>query len=242
MSAEMIRFPNDHAVGEYIADGICKIVLQKPEALICIAAGTTSFPVFDALNARVADGRLSLKRAAFIGMDEWVGLPMDADGAMADFLRRHFLDRAGFGDVFLFDGAADPQSECARAEAFLAAHGNFDVIVFGIGVNGHVALNEPGADPSLRTHVADVAAVTARVAKKYFTGEEPELKKGVTIGIANALEARKLYVMANSPQKRAVVEQIERMIYENKPSGTVPASFVVALPQTEFCVTDDVFA
>lgn len=238
----MIRFSDDRAVGEYIADGICRIVGQKPDALICIAAGTTSFPVFDAIRARVADGRLSLEKAAFMGMDEWVGLPMDADGAMADFLRRHFLDSAGFQDVFLFDGMANPEGECVLAERFIAEHGNFDVIVFGVGVNGHVALNEPGVDPALHTHVADVAGVTASVAQKYFEGDAPPLKQGVTIGIANALEAKKLYVMANSPQKRPVVERILRMIGNQNPTSEVPASFVVAQPQAEFCVTDDVFA
>jgi len=175
-------------------------------------------------------------------MDEWVGLPMGADGAMADFLKRHFLDRAGFKDAFLFDGMADPESECVRAETFIAEHGNFDVIVFGVGVNGHVALNEPGVDPTLRTHVADVAGVTAEVAQKYFEGDAPALKKGVTIGIANALEAKKLYVMANSPQKRPVVERILKMVGKGEPTNEVPASFVIAQPQAEFCVTDDVFA
>ena len=237
----MMQFSDDHAVGEYIADGICEILAKKPEALLCIAAGTTSFPVFDALLKRKADGRVSFERASFIGMDEWVGLPMDADGAMADFLRRHFLDAAGFADVFLFNGMADPEKECARAEAYVAAHGNFDVIVFGVGVNGHVALNEPGVDPSLRTHVAEVSSVTARVAVKYFEGDVPPLTKGVTIGLANALEARKLYVMANSPQKKPVVERILALTAAGTPSSEFPASFVVAQPQAEFCVTEDVF-
>ena len=237
----MVRFTDDRAVGEYIADGICEILAKKPDALICIAAGTTSFPVFDALLDRKADGRVSFDKASFIGMDEWVGLPMDADGAMADFLKRHFLDAAGFAHVFLFDGMADPEKECARAEAFIYEHGNFDVIVFGVGVNGHVALNEPGVDPALRTHVAEVSSVTARVAVKYFEGDVPPLTKGVTIGLANALEARKLYVMANSPQKRPVVERIVELAVAGAPSAEVPASIVAAREQAEFCVTEDVF-
>ena len=162
----MQRFVDDAALGSYVAEQLAAILREKPDALLCIAAGTSSFPVFDALNARVRSGALSLSRASFMGMDEWCGLSQDADGAMADFLRRHFLREAGFGgDVFLFDVLADPETECLRAERFLAAHGGFDAIVFGIGVNGHVALNEPGVDPALRTHVADVAPVTAAVAQ-----------------------------------------------------------------------------
>ena len=237
----MIRFTDDKAVGEYIAGGIAKILKNKPNALICIAAGTTSFPVFDALLRRKVEGDVSFEKASFIGMDEWVGLPMDADGAMADFLRRYFLNEAGFCEAFLFDGMADPKAECARAEAFIAAHGNFDVIVFGIGVNGHVALNEPGVDATLRTHVAEVSSITADVAQKYFEGDTPPLTRGVTIGIANACEARKLYVMANSPQKRPVVERAVELLAGKETTTDLPASFVLALPQAEFCVTDEVF-
>ncbi len=237
----MIRFRDDKTVGEYIADGITKILQKKPDALICIAAGTTSFPVFESLLARKAAGVVSFDRASFIGMDEWVGLKMDADGAMADFLRKNFLDEAGFRDVFLFDGLANPAAECDRAEAFIAAHGNFDVIVFGIGVNGHVALNEPGVDAKLRTHVTEVSSITADVAQKYFEGDTPPLTRGVTIGIANAREARKLYVMANSPQKRPVVERAVELLAGKETTTDLPASFVLALPQAEFCVTDEVF-
>lgn len=204
----MLHFPDDASLGRHIAFELAEIVRKKPDALLCIAAGTSSYPVFDAVNALVRSGKLDLSKATFFGMDEWCGLPQDADGAMADFLRKHFLEEAGFGEVFLFDGMADPVSECTRAEAFLQTHGGFDAIVFGIGVNGHVALNEPGVDPALRTHVADVAPVTATVAQKYFEHKAPALHRGVTIGIANAREAAKLYLVANTANKRNAVEKL----------------------------------
>lgn len=238
----MLHFPDDAPLGRHIAFELAEIVRKKPDALLCIAAGTSSYPVFDAVNALVRSGKLDLSKATFFGMDEWCGLPQDADGAMADFLRKHFLEEAGFGEVFLFDGMADPVSECTRAEAFLQTHGGFDAIVFGIGVNGHVALNEPGVDPALRTHVADVAPVTAAVAQKYFEHKAPALHRGVTIGIANAREAAKLYLVANTANKRNAVEKIERLAADDTPDSTVPASFVAVMPQAEFCVTDAVFA
>lgn len=239
----MQRFVDDAALGSYVAEQLAAILREKPDALLCIAAGTSSFPVFDALNARVRSGALSLSRASFMGMDEWCGLSQDADGAMADFLRRHFLREAGFGgDVFLFDGLADPETECLRAERFLAAHGGSDAIVFGIGVNGHVALNEPGVDPTLRSHVAAVSPVTATVAQKYFQKEAPALKTGVTIGLANAAEARRIFLLANSAAKRTAIAQIEQCLAAGTVSRQIPASIVAAMPQTEFLVTEAVFA
>ena len=234
-------FPSDEAIGAYIADGIQSVIEKKPNALICIAAGTSSYPVFHALLERVKAGKLSFGKAAFIGMDEWVGLPQDADGAMADFLRRHFLNSAGFQEIFLFDGAAQPKSECERAESFLSRHGGADVIVFGIGVNGHVALNEPGVDPELRTHIANVSPVTAKIAVKYFAaGETPPLVKGVTIGLANAREAGKLFIMANTPNKRFAVLAISRSIDAGTPDASAPASYAALMPNAEFLITESV--
>lgn len=238
----MQRFSDDAALGAYVANQLADIVKKNPRALLCIAAGTSSFPVFDALNALVKIGEVSLSEASFFGMDEWCGLPQDADGAMADFLRRHFLNDAGFSDTFLFDGMADPASECIRAEEYLAAHGGLDAIVFGIGVNGHVALNEPGVDPSLATHVADVAPTTATVAKKYFRAAAPLLTHGVTIGLKNAADARRVFLIANTTNKRTAVDAIVRLSEEGAPSNEVPASLVAAIPQAELLVTEAVFA
>ena len=236
------RFPHDAALGAYVADRLAEILKEKPDATFCIAAGTSSFPVFDALKARVKRGELSFSKASFFAMDEWCGLPQDADGAMADFLRRHFLDEMDFGDIFLFDGMADPEGECVRAEDFLARHGGLDAVVFGIGVNGHVALNEPGVDPSLRTHVAQVDPVTATVAQKYFQDSAPALTKGVTMGIANATEAKAVFLIANTAAKATAVEAINALASIGCPSSEVPASFVAAMPQAEFLVTEAVYA
>lgn len=238
----MRRFSDDAALGAYIADRLAQILQKKPNATFCIAAGTSSFPVFDALKARVKAGELTFTEASFFAMDEWCGLPQDADGAMADFLRRHFLNEMDFGDIFLFDGMADPEAECARAETFLAQHGGLDAVVFGIGVNGHVALNEPGVDPALRTHVAQVDPVTATVAQKYFQEAAPALTKGVTMGIANAADAKAVFLIANTAVKRTAVEAANALATIGFPSTEVPASFVAAMPQAELLVTEAVFA
>lgn len=72
------RFSDDKALGRYLADRIADIVRAKPDALISIAAGTSSFPLFDALKAKVRAGEISFAQATFFGMDEWCGLPQDA--------------------------------------------------------------------------------------------------------------------------------------------------------------------
>ena len=96
--------------------------------------------------------------------------------------------------------------------------------------------------PSLHTHVAQVAPVTATVAQKYFQKEAPPLTRGVTIGIGNAAETPALYLVANTAVKRDAVEKIEALAGAGTPSTEVPASFVAAMPGAELLVTEAVFA
>lgn len=232
------RFSTDEELGRAVADEICSLLTAKPHALLCIAAGTTSFPIFTALLQRQREGAVSFREASFLGMDEWLSVPMTADGAMADFLRRHFLNEADFSEVFLFDGMLPPDRLCEAAESFLSAHGGIDLVVFGIGVNGHVALNEPYCDPNARTHAADIAPVTAKVAQKYFLDAAPPLKQGITLGLANAREAKRILLTANSPQKRDAVARILACMETGTADSSLPAGMLALLPQCDLLLTE----
>ena len=228
-------FRTDEELGAHIAGDIAQIIINKPEALVCLAAGTSSLPVFAALLRLVRENNLSFSKASFIAMDEWLGYGITDEGSMGDFLNRNFLYEAGFGTVYLFNGnSPDPDEECARAENFIYGHGGIDYILFGIGANGHIALNEPGTDPGLRTHVARISPLTARIGQKYFGGKQVELAGGITLGIANAMEAVKVQLTANTPEKSIMV----RSILESAPSRDIPATLLKNRPDLMLYVTE----
>lgn len=234
------KLSDDAELGRAVADEIEALLAKKPQALLCIAAGTTSLPVFSELLERKRLGRMDFSDAAFIGMDEWLGLPMEADGAMASFLRRHFLNEAGFKTVFLFDGTADADAEILRAEQFLIQHDGLDLVVFGIGVNGHVALNEPGTDETLRTHRAALAPITAAVAAKYFEQKMPPITEGITLGLQNAKEAGRILLVANTDKKRAAVEGILCAVETGTADSSLPAGILALMEQTTLYYTEAV--
>lgn len=232
----MIRsvFAEDEQLGEYVAAQIGALLETRPDALICIAAGTSSLPIFAALIRWVEDGRLSFERASFMAMDEWLHFGQDQDGSMADFLNKHFLGQVDFAEIFLFDGlTSDPVAECARAEAFIADHGGIDYLIFGIGMNGHIALNEPGSEVDSRTRVVKVDSVTAQVGQKYFK-QEAKLTEGITLGVANALETRQVVLVANTASKAAILRRFER----ESPNAALPATYLKLKEDMELLLTE----
>lgn len=228
-------FLDDAALAAHVADGIEAVLRAKPDALLCIAAGHSSIGAFEELLRRERAGRLSFKEARFVAMDEWTGLPGDTPGAMAQFLRTYFLGHTQFQEVVLFDGMAEPEAECARVEAYLQSRGGIDYVLFGLGPTGHVALNEPGVAADSRCHYAALPRLTAETANKYFPDGKPpvRLTGGVTIGVANALEARHIALAVNTANKKEIVQKL----IAAEPGAALPASYLKLREDFELLLT-----
>ena len=105
--------------------------------------------------------------------------------------------------------------------------GGIDLMLVGIGMNGHVGFNEPGVSLRLKSHVVELDEVTQKVGQKYFT-QEMILKQGVTLGLKNLEEAKTLLLLASGSKKAEII----RKTLEEEVNEKVPASFVRKHPDS----------
>ena len=77
-------------------------------------------------------------------MDEYVGLPAElSDRSFGTYLQEHIFGKVPFKSVNLIDPTAqDRAAECARYTKLLKENPT-DIVVMGIGENGHIAFNDP---------------------------------------------------------------------------------------------------
>lgn len=190
-----------------VAEQVIASVTAKPDALICIAGGDTPLGVFEALVNASNAGRVDFSHASFIGLDEWLGLGRSDKGSCREMIWHHFFDKLTLRDeqICFFDGLThDPQAECLRVDAFIAAHQQIDIIVLGIGMNGHIGFNEPGVSPDKSCHVVDLDAITQAVSVKYF-GKPLNIKQGISLGIKTIRAAKRIILMASGEKKSTIV-------------------------------------
>lgn len=225
-------FENDTALSSAAADAVCELLQEKPDALLCIAAGHSSLGLFRELIRRFQEKKVDFSRAGFSAMDEWSGMNETTPGSCGDFLVKNFLSQVNFPRerVRLVNGkATDLQAECAQIKEIIEAAGGFDLIVLGIGINGHLALNEPGVDFSLSVHTTVLDSVTRQVGKKYFESA-PQLTGGVTIGIADIAAAKKAILLVNGEKKSRIVKQI----LDSPVTNQLPATALKDMPHAAF--------
>ncbi|MBO0951006.1 glucosamine-6-phosphate deaminase [Fibrella forsythiae] len=230
-------FPDYATLSAHAAQYIASLIRQKPNAVICIASGSTPEGTFKLLAQQVRTGELDLSQCQFIGLDEWVGFTSEDVGGCAYFLYRDLFTPAHIRpeQITYFDAtAANLQAECQRVDEVINRLGGLDLMLVGVGENGHIALNEPGTSWTLRSHVVDLAESTKTVGQKYFTKETP-LSQGITLGLHYLTNAREAVLMASGTRKAAIMHTaLNRPVTEQ-----CPASIFQTLPDAHVWLDED---
>jgi len=145
---DYIAFETRTEMGEYSANEAAKEInrqiAEKGEINMIFAAAPSQN---DFLKALIADTSIDWTKIHAFHMDEYIGLAADAPQGFGNFLKNAIFGRVPFASVDYIDCTAkDPEAECERYSALLNAN-KCDIIIMGIGENGHIAFNDP--------HVAD---------------------------------------------------------------------------------------
>jgi glucosamine-6-phosphate isomerase len=211
-------------LSEYAAQAILQEVKTNPTCVLCLATGDSPKLTYSIFVHEVRRQRINIDQVHFIALDEWMGIPPSNPGSCHFFLRENLFLPLGVNDqnVHLFDSfARETKSECERMDQTIQKLGGVDVMLVGVGMNGHIGFNEPGVSETLHAHVIELDATTQQVGQKYFS-EKTQLTKGITLGLANFFEAKKVLMVANGNRKA----QIMHDVLEGKISTAVPASLV----------------
>lgn len=211
-------------VARRCADDVARVIERRPDAILILPAGNTPRPLFGELVRRQQSGSLDLSRAHIVQLDELVGVrPADSRSFHA-FLRETLLDpldRDGSRDHLMRGDAVDPDVEIARHAATLAGLGMPDLVVLGIGLNGHVAFNEPGTTASDGARRLPLAQKTLEgLAKEFAPNELP--RDGITLGLRELRTGKSVRILATGAKKAPVIERL----FQSEATSALPASLL----------------
>ena len=153
--------PSRLALGEAAAADIraciLRLLAKKPEIHMIFAAAPSQNETLAALTSY---DNIDWTRINAFHMDEYIGLPEKyRDRSFGQYLNNHIFGQVPFRSVNRIDCTArDPEAECARYAALLEAH-PIDIVVMGIGENGHIAFNDPWVADFADSHAVKVVAL-----------------------------------------------------------------------------------
>ena len=198
----------------YIAS---KIKAHKEDRPFVLGLPTGSSPigVYKELVRMNKAGEVSFANVVTFNMDEYVGLDHAHDQSYWYFMHYYFFDHLVDmkpENINILNGLAeDPEAECARYEAKIASYGGIDLFMGGIGVDGHLAFNEPFTSLASRTGLRTLTTDTRIVNSRFFDNDPEKVPAyALSVGIGTVTDAKEVIILINGHNKaHALAKSVE---------------------------------
>ena len=163
----------------------------------------------EVLAALVAAKGIDWTRVEAFHMDDYIGLPEAAPERFANWLDRNIFDHLPFAAVHHINPGNDIDKTVGDYEALLR-EAPIDVIQLGIGVNGHIAFNDPPVadfnDPTfVKVVELDLACRQQQVDDDCFPRLEDVPLRAITLTIPCLTSGKALFCMVPGAMKRDAV-------------------------------------
>jgi len=215
-------------------DIIIQEIRKNKNLLLCTASGGSPTETYDLLGKEYQEQPELFDRLRIIKLDEWGGIPMYHPATCESYLQFHLiqpLQVSGSRYTGFNSKPDDPKLECEKIQEKLNKEGQIDLCILGLGMNGHLAFNEPADFLQSHCHIAELSAMSLQ--HPMASGMQIKPAYGLTLGMADILHSKMIIILINGPQKRTIVKQF----LSGKISNLVPASFLW-LHQNVICLIE----
>lgn len=195
----------------YIAD---KINVFQPTAekpfVLGLPTGGTPQKTYQELIKLYQAGEVSFKHVVTFNMDEYVGLPPEHPESYHAFMYRNFFDHIDIQpqNINLLNGMADDvDAECERYEAKMKSYGKVHLFMGGVGVDGHIAFNEPASSLGSRTRIKTLTEDTLIANSRFFNNDVNQVPKfALTVGVGTLLDAEEVLILVTGYNKALALQ------------------------------------
>jgi glucosamine-6-phosphate deaminase len=223
-------FEHEAALAGALATRVIAAIDQQPGLVLGLPTGRTPLLFYAALREQSRARGTNWSDVRTFNLDEFVGVAPGAPGSYRDYMQRELFDAVHIPPAavgFLDGSAADLDAECERYERAIADAGGIDLLILGIGANGHIGFNEPGPGLQPRTHRVGLLPATRAGNRAWFGGDLDRVpSEALSMGMATIVQARAIVLMATGAGKRPAVERMLR----GSITTELPASFLQLHP------------
>lgn len=207
--------------GKKAAELIKKAIKGKGNATIILATGSSQF---ETLKHLTDEQDIEWNKVTMFHLDEYIGLPPSHNASFRKYLTERFLNKVpSLQSVNLINGETDPQIELRRLNDLINRF-PVDVVLIGIGENGHIAFNDPPADfetplPYIIANL-DQACRQQQVNELWFDSVSEVPMQAISMSVKQIMLSE--YIICSVPgarKARAVKDCLEQTVSNMHPAS-----------------------
>ena len=186
---------------------VIKEIKKKPNLIIAFATGKTPVGLYKELVRQYKKGKVDFSKIKAFNLDEYYPIKKTDKKSYFYYMYKNLFDKINIRkeNINLLNGESkNPTAECKNYEKKI--RNKIDLMILGVGVNGHIAFNEPGSLINSKTRLV-----------KLENG-----KKALTIGISTIMKSKKIILLASGKKKARAIKFLTKC----KPDSCCPVSFL----------------
>lgn len=216
MQIKNIKFfycKNFDVIAEQVKKRLVGQVLFKPRSVFCLATGSTPIPIYEAIIKDRKENYTDWSYVTTFNLDEYWGISNKHPQSYRVFMNENLFNHINISlaNTHLPKGTGDVKKNINDYEQLIKLKGPFDICLLGVGVNGHIAFNEPGSSFEGTVDKVELTEETILVnAKKYFKGDSKKVPKfAISMGIGTILNnSRKIILVAYGETKFKAIQKL----------------------------------
>ena len=219
----------DTTAARRIVDMMC----AKPRAVIGLSTGRTTGNIHRAVCEIHDTLNFDTDNVTIFGLDEVTGVDREYAGACYKMLLTEIVEGLGVKEenfLMLPTRSDDFEADCDHFKAEIEKRGGIDLLILGLGENGHLGFNQPGTPLNSTAWTSKMdERLEERIRRETATPDDVPLG-GVTLGIRDIMHACRIILVAKGENKTEIVRQM----LCGPVTSDVPASVLQLHPDCEF--------
>ena len=194
-------------VSRRAAEIIAREIIIRRNPVLGLPTGDTPIGTYELLVSYYEKGLVDFSRVKTFNLDEYYPISENDPRSFAGYMDEKLFEKVNLAEdnTNLPDGTiprCELEDHCEEYEKEIDAAGGIDLLVLGIGENGHIGFNEPGTDFGTETRLVKLAESTIR-----SNFEEPDKAPdhAITMGIKTIMQSSKILLLATGEEKRETV-------------------------------------
>jgi len=238
MNNKLIIKENYEEMSKEAAAIMRETIEKNPNAILVFATGHSPQRAYQILVQGLIQDQIDISCVTFVKLDEWMGLAPENEATCEYFLQKEIIQplHVKESQYLHFNALAkDINAECQRFRDAFALLPCVDLVILGIGKNGHLGLNEPAEELTIHTHIAALTAKTKT--HEMLTHTKEQVSFGVTMGLQEIFCGKKILLLADGRQKAEMLQYY----LGDKISTRVPVSLLKLHPDCTCVVNREDF-
>lgn len=223
------------------AERILTQMKSNPRSVIGLSTGRTTKNMHLLVGEAFRQNPFDISQVTIFGVDEVTGVDREYAGACYKMLKTEIIEALGLDDehyVMLPTRSEDFAEDCRRFIQTLSQRGGIDLIMLGLGENGHLGFNQPGTPLRQGAWTTCMNIELEERIRRETQTPANEALGGVTLGLRDIMHARRIVLVAKGSNKAEAVRQM----LTGPVSPECPASVLQLHPNCEFLLDEQAAA